>query len=88
MTRRVARGLFVAMPAHLGQLVPELVEVGEHLSVDLGATDGVDVAHDTQNPPPQHEGWIGVPTGQRAACYDADVVRQAFAAVCTVTQFV
>lgn len=74
--------------AHLGELVPKLIQVREDLGVDLGATDAVDVAQDTQNPSPQHECRVGVPAGQRAACDDADVVRQAFTAVCTATRFV
>lgn len=68
--------------------MPKLVQVGEHLGVDLGATDAVDVPEDAQNPSPQHKRRIGVPAGQRAAGYDADVVRQALAAVCRATQLV
>lgn len=46
---------FVGCAAHLGELVPKLVQVGENLGVDFGATDAVDVAQDTQNPSPQHK---------------------------------
>lgn len=45
--------LFIDNPAHLGQLVPQLVQVGEDLGVDFGAMDAVDVSQDTQNPSPQ-----------------------------------
>lgn len=45
--------LLVDKPAHLGQLLPKLVKVGEDLGVDFGATDAVDVSQDTQNPSPQ-----------------------------------
>lgn len=41
---------------HLGQLVPELIEVTEDLSVDAGAADAVHVTKNTQNPPPENEG--------------------------------
>lgn len=68
---------------YLGQLVPDLVEVGEDLGVDPGAADVVDVTQDAQNPPPEHKGRVGMPTGQAAAGDDADVIRQALAAVCT-----
>lgn len=40
------------VPLYLGQLVPELVEIGEDLGMDFGAADAVDVSQDTQNPPP------------------------------------
>ena len=69
--------------SYLIQLVPDLVEVAEDLGMDLGTADVVDVAHDTQNPSPEHKGRVGVPTGQAAAGDDADVIRKALAAVCT-----
>jgi len=67
---------------YLSQLVPDLVEVAEDRGMDLGAADVVHVAQDTQNPPPQHEGRVGVPTGEAAAGDDAEIIRQALAAVC------
>ena len=63
--------------------MPDLVEVTEDLGVDLGTADVVHVAHDTQNPSPEHKGRVGVPTGQAPAGDDADVIRKALAAVCT-----
>lgn len=40
------------IPLYLGQLVPELVEIGEDLGMDFGTADAIDVSQDTQNPPP------------------------------------
>ena len=42
--------------AYLSQFVPQVVEVTEHLGVDPGAADAVDIPQDTQNPPPEHKG--------------------------------
>lgn len=41
---------------YLGQLVPQLIEIGEDLGMDFGAADIVDISQDTQNSPPQDEG--------------------------------
>lgn len=71
---------------HLGQLVPELIEVTEDLGVDTGTADAVNVAQNPQGPPPEDEGGVGVPSGQTATGDDADVVRQKLAAVCNEEQ--
>lgn len=67
---------------YLCQFVPELVQIQEHLGMYLRVTDAVDVAQDSQNPPPEHGGGVGVPAGEAAPGDDADVVGQALAAVC------
>lgn len=69
-------------PRYLGQLVPELIEMGEDLGMDFGAADAVDISEDTQYPPPQHEGRVRVPTGQSPARDDADIIGQTLTAVC------
>lgn len=70
------------MMTHLGQLVPELIEVTEDLGVDTGTADAVNVAQDPQDAPPEDEGGVGVPSRQTATGDDADVIRQKLAAVC------
>lgn len=62
--------------------MPELIEIREDLGVDFGAADAVDVSQDPQNPPPQDEGRISMPASQSPARNDADVISQAFTAVC------
>lgn len=70
---------------YLGQLVPQLIETGEDLGMDFGAADIVDISQDTQNSPPQDEGWIGMPTSQSPTSNDADIISQKLAAICMVT---
>lgn len=66
---------------YLGQLVPELVEVTEDLGVDAGTADAVHITENPQDPPPEDEGRVSVPTGQAAAGDDADIIRQKLTAV-------
>lgn len=69
------------MVTHLGQFVPELIEVTEDLGVDTGTADAVNVTQNPQDPPPEDESGVGVPTGQTSTGDDADVIRQKLAAV-------
>lgn len=71
---------------YLGQLVPELVEVTEDLGVDAGTADAVHIPQNPQDPPPEDEGRVSVPTGQAAAGDDADVIGQKLTAVCKKEQ--
>lgn len=68
--------------SYLGKLMPELIKIREDLGVDFGAADAVDISQDAQNPPPQDEGRIGMPTSQGPTRNDADIVSQAFTTVC------
>lgn len=67
---------------HLGQLVPELIEVTEDLGVDAATADAVHITKNPQDPPPENEGWVGMPAGQTATGDDADIISQKLTAVC------
>lgn len=41
---------------HLGQLVPELIEVTEDLGVDAATADAVHITKNPQDSPPENEG--------------------------------
>ena len=71
---------------HLGQVLPQLTQAVEHLSVDLRVLDGVDVAQDAQHPPPHHCGHVGVPAGPRAARHHAAVLARELAGLCVVVR--
>lgn len=71
---------------YLGQLVPELIKIGENLGMDLRASNAVDVSQDTQNPPPQDKGRVSMPTCQAPTCDDADVISETLTTVCMIQQ--
>lgn len=81
------KGVFVS-PTHLGQLVPEIIKAGEDLGMDFWAADVVDISQDTQNPPPQDEGRISMPTGQGPTRNYAHVISQTLTTVCMVRESV
>lgn len=78
--------MFWASRSYLGQLVPEFIKTGEDLGVDFWTANTVDVSHDTQNPPPQDEGRVSMPTSQGPARNYADVISQTLTAVCMASR--
>ncbi|TNN83100.1 hypothetical protein EYF80_006707 [Liparis tanakae] len=56
------------------QLVPELIKTVEDLGMDLWTADAVDISQNTQNPSPQDEGRISMPTSQGPARNYADII--------------
>lgn len=71
---------------YLGQLVPELIEIGEDLGMDFGTADVVDISQDTQYPPPKDKSRISMPTSQGPTSNDADIISQILTAVCKVRE--
>lgn len=67
---------------YLGQLMPELIQVGKDLGMNFGTADIVDISQDTQYPSPKDKCRIGMPTSQGSTCNDADIISQTLTAVC------
>lgn len=59
---------------YLGQVLPELTEVIEHLCVDLRVFNSVDVSQNAEHPSPHHCGNVSMPTSERAAGHHAAVL--------------
>lgn len=72
----------LCVSTHFGQVLPQLTQVVEDLSVDLWVFDAIDVPQDPQHPAPHHCGNIRVPTSQRAACHHAAVLAGELAGFC------
>lgn len=66
--------------------MPEFIKVREHLGMDFGAADTIHISQNTQNPPPQNEGWISMPTSQGPTRNDADIISKAFTTVCMIRE--
>lgn len=64
--------------------MPEIIEMGENLGMDLRASDVIDISQNAQNPPPQDKSRIRMPTSQRPPSNDADIIGKTLTAVCRI----
>lgn len=66
--------------------MPELIKIRKDLGMNFGAADAIDISQNTQNPPPQDESRISMPTSESSTSNYADIVSKAFTAICTVRE--
>lgn len=66
--------------------MPKLIKIRKDLGMNFGAADAIDISQNTQNPPPQDESRISMPTSESSTSNYADIVSKAFTAICIVRE--
>lgn len=59
---------------YLGQVLPELTEVIEHLCMDLRVFNSVHIPQNAEHSSPHHRGNVSMPTGERATGHHAAIL--------------